>query len=127
MPGLTSRALAQVLETADPLLKSVMTHHAFCAYKAGRLLVGEATAPKAPARPAKPVLVSSKSPLLYHAFPAGIHSLKGISLSWVEILVMKGLWKLETHLVVHDAFQGTPVVQCAIYRESLSSNSGGET
>lgn len=78
MLGLTSRALAQVLETADPLLKSVITHYAFCAYKAGRLPVGEATAPKAPARPAKPVLVSSERPLLYHAVSANVvHRRKG--------------------------------------------------
>ncbi|GAQ81094.1 hypothetical protein KFL_000700310, partial [Klebsormidium nitens] len=46
----------QVLQTRDPALKSSITHAAYCAYKAGKLPIGEAIAPATPARPDKPAL-----------------------------------------------------------------------
>jgi hypothetical protein len=49
---------ALVLSTADPLAKARLTHAAFSRWAAG-LPVGQATAPDHPARPDKPVVVTT--------------------------------------------------------------------
>ncbi|KAJ4765800.1 DUF455 family protein [Rhynchospora pubera] len=51
---------AVVLSTADPLAKSHLSHLAFSKWRRLKLPVGHAVAPDRPARPEKPVLVSTK-------------------------------------------------------------------
>ena len=47
-------ALMQVLQTADPKQKAVLTHQAWQQYRAGLIQIGSAEAPARPSRPEKP-------------------------------------------------------------------------
>ena len=55
---------ALILNTPDPSVKVSLTHHAFRLWSDQKLPLGAATPPNQPARPRKPLLVSTLPPIL---------------------------------------------------------------